>query len=415
MFSRDAERSARTPRAPRRVVAKRDRFDGFDGEATVTGTRAFWSCLLVLALAGTSSAAPVVRLNESKAGVTVDVTGVDREALAGLAKLPASDPRWAKVLAVYVGKGSDQPAVLGSHRIENGVLRFEPRFPFVRGVRYRVVFNPGELPGGKGSKPVEVVLSMPKPERKPTAVVANVYPSADRLPENLLRFYLHFSAPMSQGGSYSHIKLLDAKGKPIDFPFLELDQELWDPSGKRFTLFLDPGRVKRGLKPREEAGPVLEEGKRYTLVIEKTWKDAQGTPLKDTFRKTFTVGGPDEKPIDQKTWKLKAPPAGTQKPLRVDFGKSIDHGLQQRLVWVVDASGKKVAGKVSVADQERTWLFTPDRPWREGAHELVADTSLEDPCGNRIGRAFEVDVLRPVEREVKTETVKVRFRVRAAP
>ena len=74
-----------------------------------------------------------------------------------------------------------------------------------------------------------------------------VYPSADRLPENQLKFYLHFSAPMSQGDCYRHIKLLDARGKAVDLPFLELDQELWDPTGTRFTLFFDPWRIKRAI------------------------------------------------------------------------------------------------------------------------------------------------------------------------
>ena len=75
--------------------------------------------------------------------------------------------------------------------------------------------------------------------------------------------------------------LLDAAAKEVDLPFLELEQELWDSSGKRFTLFFDPGRIKRGLKPREEVGPALEEGKSYTFVVDRAWHDAQGDSLKD--------------------------------------------------------------------------------------------------------------------------------------
>ena len=71
---------------------------------------------------------------------------------------------------------------------------------------------------------------------------------------------------MSRGEAYRHIRLLDATGKPVAAPFLELDEELWSDDGKRFTLLFDPGRIKRGLKPREELGPVLEAGKSYELV-----------------------------------------------------------------------------------------------------------------------------------------------------
>ena len=78
-----------------------------------------------------------------------------------------------------------------------------------------------------------------------TTLVTAVYPSAQVLPENLLRFYIHFSAPMSRGEAYRHVRLLDAAGKAVDLPFLELDQELWDPDGKRFTGFMYHERWRR--------------------------------------------------------------------------------------------------------------------------------------------------------------------------
>jgi hypothetical protein len=41
----------------------------------------------------------------------------------------------------------------------------------------------------------------------------------------------------------------------------------------------------------------------------------------------------------------------------------------------------------------------------------VADTRLEDLAGNSIAKPFEVDVFHPVQREIKTETVKVPFEI----
>src|SRR5262249_25053594 len=153
---------------------------------------------------------------------------------------------WEPIFAVYVEReGKDrtgQPALLGSYRVEGDALRFEPRFPLSRGVKYRAVFNPAKLPSREGSKdkPIEVVLHLPKKETPPT-VVAQIYPTSDKLPENQLKFYLHFSAPMSRGESYEHIRLLDEKDKVIEKAFLELGQELWDGEYKRFTLLIDPG------------------------------------------------------------------------------------------------------------------------------------------------------------------------------
>ena len=51
----------------------------------------------------------------------------------------------------------------------------------------------------------------------PTVVEA-VYPTAERLPENQLKFYLHFSAPMSRGEAYRRVQLLDEKGKAVELP-----------------------------------------------------------------------------------------------------------------------------------------------------------------------------------------------------
>ena len=161
------------------------------------------------------------------------------------------------------------PAILGSYRVERDVLRFQPRFPLEPGLRYRAVFDPAKLLNVIGTRdssvsttfkaePLTADYALPsEPPRPSTTTVTHVYPSASVLPENQLKFYIHFSAPMSRGEAYEHIRLLDAAGKPLDLVFLELGVELWEPSGKRFTLFYSPGRIKKGLKPREELGPIL--------------------------------------------------------------------------------------------------------------------------------------------------------------
>jgi hypothetical protein len=358
----------------------------------------------------------VISFESVKDQVTVAVTGLSKEALAGLTGLAPTAEKWSKALEVFVDRGKenrkDQPAMLGSYQVDRGTLRFVPRFPIKKGVRYRAEFRPSALPGGAGKKAIEVILLLPKPASKPTTVVTQVYPTADKLPENQLKFYLHFSAPMREGSGYTHIKLLDAKGKAIEIPFLVTDQELWAPGGKRFTLFLNPGRIKRGLKPREEVGPVLEEGKKYTLVIDKAWQDAEGNPLKEGYRKSFSVGAPEERQVFTRDWKIKPPSAGTRGALRVTFPRSMDHALLNRMVWLADASNKKLAGKVEVTEKETVWSFTPEKSWVPGTYHLVADTQLEDLAGNSIARPFEVDVLRKVERTIKAETVKVEIKVK---
>jgi hypothetical protein len=375
--------------------------------------------LLIVAAGGSVNGAPVVRLSNDKSPV-VEVTGLEPAELKALAERKQTPEQWQTLLAMYVerlGDRSEQPAMLGSYRVEKETLRFEPRFPLVRGVSYRVVFHPGRLPGrtGDAETTLETVLLIPKPKPAAATVVTHVYPSKDELPENQLKYYLHFSAPMSRGEAYEHIRLLGPDGKEDPHAFLQLPQELWDGDHKRFTLFLDPGRVKRDLKPREDLGPVLEAGKRYTLVIDRSWSDAEGNPLKETYRKSFRVLPPEETQPDPKTWKIEPPGAGTKAPVVMTSPKPLDHALLQRMLWVIDESGEKVPGSVEVTRQETCWRFTPAQSWKAGRYHLVADTLLEDLAGNSIARPFEDDERNPIARSRKTETVQVPFEVRPKP
>jgi hypothetical protein len=370
---------------------------------------------LLLASTALAEDAPTILLN-GDAAKTIDVAGLSSKDLEAIGKLDWKDDDRRTLFAVYVvpPKGKERgPALLGDYRIEDGRLRFEPRFPLVAGVKYQAVFDPARVPtrAALKEKTIEKEILLAKPKSEPV-VVTQVYPTADRLPENQLKFYIQFSAPMSRGDSYKHIKLLNDKGRALDLPFLDLDQELWDSSAQRLTVFCDPGRIKRGLKPREDFGPVLEEGKSYTLLIERDLEDANGNRLKESYKKSFKALAPDDKQPDPKSWKIQAPAAGTRDSLRVTFSKPMDSALSERLIWVIDDKGRKTAGTVALTEMETVWQFTPEKAWGAGSYQLVADTRLEDLAGNSIARPFEVDVFRPVQREVKAETVKLTFEVK---
>ncbi len=361
----------------------------------------------------------------------VELTGVDPAALRLLERPGTTPDRWRSFLIVKVLRGGTAPAddippLLGTYRVEGRVVRFEPRFPLEPGVRYRAEFDPGQLTavvralsssgdvaGRERTSGARLTADFSLPERpaKPTATVTAVYPSRATLPENLLRFYIHFSAPMSRGEAYRHIRLLDGSGQPVADPFLELDEELWSRDGKRFTLLFDPGRIKRGLKPREEVGPILEAGKSYELVVDPGWTDAAGNRLKAGFRKVFRAGPADETSPAPKNWAVDRPAPITRAPLEVRFPEPLDRALLDRLIAVRDGSDRPVAGTVSVSDEETTWRFTPDAPWQPGPYRLVIGTELEDVAGNSVARPFEVDAVGPITQRVAAETVDLPFRI----
>jgi hypothetical protein len=192
--------------------------------------------------------------------------------------ITASPTAAGDALQVYVVGVPGAPSLLGVTSAAANRLRFEPRYPLEPGMRYRVELHRA------GAPPVVEIIEVPAVHHGAPTRLEAIYPSADQLPENLLRVYLHFSAPMSRGEAYSHISLVDdATGEPVELPFLELEQELWDPAGQRLTVLFDPGRIKRGLVPNVEAGLPLVPGRSYRLVISADWLDAHRRPLDRGF------------------------------------------------------------------------------------------------------------------------------------
>ena len=369
-----------------------------------------------------SEAEPVIRwvsASNDPRRVTVQVSGLGVESLKRLSEGQADFAHWSRVLAVYVNGGKsillpDVTSMLGDYEVKEGVLCFRPRFPLEPGLSYEAVLNPAVLtaPAATGMKRIVSSFQAPARSMTPTTAVQQVFPSTDRLPENLLKFYVHFSAPMSRGRIYQHIHLFKADGSEVELPFLELDEELWDPTLTRLTLFIDPGRIKRGVKPLEEIGPSLEQGGHYTLVIDHAWKDGHGVPLKENFHKSFQVGPADRKPPDPANWSLHAPKADTREPLVIDFPEPMESALARRMIVAVDAAGKRLAGEVALADEERSWSFIPATSWRPGPHQIIVQTAIEDLAGNNIGKPFEVDLFEGVQRQLTNAAVSLIFTVK---
>jgi hypothetical protein len=96
----------------------------------------------------------------------------------------------------------------------------------------------------------------------------------------------------------------------------------------------------------------------------------------------------------------------------VDFEKGLDRALLEDMLWVEDSAGKMVQGSVSTGNLERRWRFAPAEPWKASHYALTVDMALEDPCGNTIGRAFEVDQTETVSQRIATEKMSLPFEVR---
>lgn len=330
----------------------------------------------------------IQRINEN--GDVLQVTGLDPAAAANLSLPGVERKTWTDLFTVTA---NDNPTpMLGTYSVEAGFLRFRPRWPLVPGVRYTATFRPDKQPGGQHFEPPVVeAFTLSQPPLPPPATVDTIYPSADWLPENLLRVYLHFTGPMRRGDVYDHIRLLGPDGKPVPSPFVTLGEELWNDDATRLTLLLDPGRQKHDLLPRQQLGPVLESGKSYTLVIDGDIRDAHDRPTGKEVRKRFDAVAAETRPVQPADWTITPPKAGGREPLVVTFDRSLDSAMLRRVVTVLDSVGEVVDGDVTTADAETRWRFVPRRPWTAGEYVVVVERQLEDVCGNRVGRAFEAD------------------------
>ena len=367
---------------------------------------------------GRSSSTPEIRLFRSAGGSAdrIVVTGLSPDVVAALRGRTMTEEEWQSILRIRVVQDlSEQlPSVAGTYDVGGGEIGFKPLFGFDDGRRYRVEFMPANLPNGAGSSipAVTTEVETPKVVLPPTTVVDHVYPTSDIVPENQLRLYIHFSAPMGLKGGLDYIKLLDPAGVEVKDPFLPLDAEFWNADRTRFTVFFDPGRVKRGILPNKELGRSLTEGHPYTLVVSREWRDGQSLPLKEDFRRTFRVGAPDEQPLDQQAWRVQVPTAGSREPLAVTFSEPLDHGLLLRALGVVAASAAAVEGHTSIESGETRWTFTPRDSWKRGEYRLRVLSILEDLAGNRIGRAFEVDQFERADRQAEPEEILIPFDVK---
>ena len=355
----------------------------------------YLACLAVIVVLAMTATAQAISI-QLDAG-TFKVVGLPASSL----RAPAAG--WESVFVVYAGSG-DVPPLAGSYAVENGTLVFRPKYALAPGPRSRAVFR------GAGP-PIEKTFEGLARPTTPTAHVERVYPSAAVLPSNQLRLYIYFSAPMGRGEAEQRIHVLDADGKPLPAVFLP-GQELWDPGNRRLTMTFDPGRIKRDLTSNKAMGPPIAEGRRYTLVIDREWRDANGVAMSEPFRKPFRGGPAVRQPPDPKTWKIVAPPGGSRAALVVEFGRPMNYTLLQRMLKVSGPRGD-VAGAVDVARDESEWRFTPTSPWTTGGHRLIVDTSLEDLAGNTIGQPFDIDVFDRVTERIESSTTALPFEVRS--
>jgi hypothetical protein len=280
--------------------------------------------------------------------------------------------------------------------VHQGKLLFKPRFAPVPEQSYTLVFNADKLakllPGQHKLAQASYQLTRyvaPVKLAKTTKVV-QVLPLTATVPQNVLRFYLHFSAPMSFDNPYHYLSILDEHQQVVPDAFVEFSEGLWDKQRMRLTVFIHPGRIKRGVGPNVKQGMVFQPGHNYRLKLDKRFKDFRGVELAADFYKEIKVSAPVFEKVKPDSWQLTLPEPNTMQALEITPERAVDPALALRMITVLDkATQTEVQGNMAFDEQGITLRFKPAQRWQAGAYQLSIEQRLEDLAGNTLGWAFD--------------------------
>ena len=233
---------------------------------------------------------------------------------------------------------------------------------------------------------------IPRDSPAAPAFVTDVYPSGDVLPENVLRFYVHFSVPMAPHLASEFVTLCDASGVSDPAAFMKFKQELWNADRTRLTVLIDPGRIKRSVATNLDLGPALLEGERHALTVDEGWPSADGSSVLPSFSKHFSVIEALREQPDVGRWISRPPRLGTREPLSVTFDRPFDRHLLSEALYVVAIDGQAIDGTPLVGESEMSWSFTPNEPWAASGMHVMVDSALEDVAGNNLRELLDREI-----------------------
>jgi hypothetical protein len=285
----------------------------------------------------------------------------------------------SELLKVFVGPAEPccegRIPITGDYARTDETLTFLPAFHFETGQDYvahaRTAYGEELVP-----------FRIPSAASTPPAGVTEIYPSGDTLPANVLRFYIHFSVPMTPHLAFDYIKLRDTAGTADEAAFMRFKQELWNEDRTRLTVLIDPGRIKRDVATNVKLGPALLVGQRYTLSVDAGWQSADGMSRLPAFTKQFIVTDPLRELPDVAQWEATPPCLGTKEPFRITFDRPFDRHLLGQTMRVITGDGNVMEGTVQVTNGERHWAFFPDEPWHADGAQVLVSSELEDVAAN---------------------------------
>lgn len=287
--------------------------------------------------------------------------------------------------------------IIGSFVKKDGDLIFTPKFSLLENVPYLLQTEKGDIG-----------FSL-KTSNNNVPIITAVYPTADELPENLLRMYIQFSSPMKTVGNLEHIKLINEQGEEVKGAIFNNVYELWDDSQTQLTIIFDPARVKTGLRANETLGRALEPEKTFHLVIDEL-ENIYGKKLAHPFTKTFKVVAEDIISPSPDSWEFMLPKSNDNQPLTINFLDAVDKMSLLIRIQIYNDKDQMVQGKIHLKNQEKTWEFVPENDWNKGKYLAKINSRLADPSGNNLNGLFD-HTIGSLKNQREGEIVEIAFQI----
>jgi len=304
--------------------------------------------------------------------------------------VPSSPDSVAQLL--HIRLANNKTSILGEYTEREEGIGFYPVIPLTRGFKYEVYWIE------------RLIGELVVPVSSDTPAVIAVFPGSDTVPENLLKFYIRFTKPMQQGEALDHIRLIKNNQDTLSSVFLDLQPELWNNEGDMLTLWLDPGRIKRGLQPNKLLGPPLQVNEHYSLYILPNWRDVNGVSLNGAYQKNFYTAIRDSISPEPGNWSIQEPAAGSLQSIQISFPEALDYVLLSNTMRIVDENNNEVKGAFHVSNNETVLKFVPGEAWKPASYRLEIEPRLEDLAGNNLNHVFDTDL------EQKQSTPKTVFK-----
>lgn len=287
-----------------------------------------------------------------------------------------------KVFMIQEGKESQTP-LLGLYSKNEDTIFFQPQFELGDGLSFNAHFY-------HKNDTVKTFYKTPSINLNITneIFVKEVFPRSNKIPKNILTFYIEFSEPMLEDESAFRYVNLYNENKEI-IPHVWLNKSTWI-SDKMLMLMIHPGRVKRGIRYYDNLGDVFYVGKKYYLEITDKVKPLYKNSKVKSFTKGFEIIDPTASCPKILQNKFSIPRRNSKEKLKIVFDKPMDlYSILGGISINIYSMDINIQGKFIPGSDDTEWYFIPEKPWTEKKYTLIFNKYVSDPSGNGLIKPFE--------------------------